>query len=97
MDNGIRILHISDFHARAKDEIYLEQRVTALFNYLAQMEQTIDIIMFTGDLAYYGTKEDYALADRLLIQPLKRRIRNGHKSVPIIMVPGNHDGDRGEI
>jgi len=97
LNNAISILHISDFHARVKDEVYLEQRVSALFNDLSQLGHSIDIIVFTGDLAYYGKKEDYDLADRLLIQPLRRRVRNGHKQVPFVIVPGNHDVDRDDI
>lgn len=97
MSDPIKILHISDFHARLGDEMYLEKRASALLQDIGQLNVKIDLVLFTGDVAFSGQPSEFALADRLLIQPIKKRIRNVHKPVPVLIIPGNHDVDRTKI
>jgi 3',5'-cyclic AMP phosphodiesterase CpdA len=91
-----RVLHLSDLHAKetnvwsttpilkhAKDVI-LEQA----------SRENIDLVAFTGDIAFSGKKEEYAIAqawlDDLCLKPSGLNIQKGQ----ILLVPGNHDVDR---
>jgi len=82
------IAHISDFHVFAdRPETFLVRpdAAEAARRVVADMAAfcpAIDAVAFTGDLVDGGSAENYALLLRLL-SPL---------SVPIFVVPGNHDG-----
>ena len=97
MPETINILHVSDLHARVGLEMYLETRVRAMLEDVERLNIQIDAIIFTGDLAFSGKEEEYALADRLLLSPLKSRFLINKQPVPVYIIPGNHDIDRGRI
>lgn len=91
-----RILHLSDLHAQESTEwstipILKEAKKTIL-------EQAgmlnIDVVVFTGDIAFSGKKEEYAIAqawlDDLCLHPSGLNMQQGQ----ILLVPGNHDVDR---
>jgi 3',5'-cyclic AMP phosphodiesterase CpdA len=81
------IAHISDFHVFSRQpETSLVRGDVAdaarkIVADLAAFRPRIDAVMFTGDLTDGGSGEDYAFL-RELLSPL---------SVPIFVVPGNHD------
>ena len=81
------IAHISDFHVFAQSPETSLVRADAadaaakVVADLAAFRPALDAVMFTGDLTDGGSAADYALL-RDLLAPL---------SVPIFVVPGNHD------
>jgi calcineurin-like phosphoesterase family protein len=88
-------LHISDWHQKhldydreviARELLKDVERCTSQFSNI----NDIDVIIFSGDIAFSGKEIEYARADQLLIDPLLRKLKN----VPIFFVPGNHDVDR---
>ena len=81
------IAHISDFHvfSRSPETSLVRADAAAAADKvvadLAAFRPALDAVMFTGDLTDGGSAADYALL-RDLLAPL---------SVPIFVVPGNHD------
>ena len=92
MSQVVRLVHISDLHARVSQKEQITLRVNAFLNDLAKLNQPIDAILFTGDLAFSGKPEEYELAERLLLTPLKRRFKIPKEKM--FFIPGNHDVDR---
>lgn len=91
-----RVLHLSDLHARQRDEwdarpllTRLVQRVRAL----VAAGQGPDLIAITGDLACSGEAGQYALIQRWLTVELLPAA--GLSARDLLIVPGNHDVDRG--
>lgn len=58
-------------------------------------DKTIDLAVFSGDLADEGKAEHFALARKLLIDPMMERFELEPDQV--VLAPGNHDVNRGEI
>ena len=87
-------LHISDIHMRACDAWSQDVVLTAMCEHIAQRRaegMAADFILATGDLAFSGRADEYALVadffDELCVAssiPKKR----------IFCIPGNHDIDR---
>lgn len=81
------IAHISDFHIFANQpETHLvrldaEKAARKVVADVAAQSPSVDAVMFTGDLTDGGSAADYALL-RDVLAPI---------SVPIFVVPGNHD------
>ncbi|MBP8806152.1 MAG: metallophosphoesterase [Kofleriaceae bacterium] len=103
----LRILHISDLHARSADGPQKERArrdAAGRWRVLgAEWERNldalrddgvpIDVVTFTGDLGDWGDSTDYPLAVAFLRRTCER------VGVPIerlFLVPGNHDIARGE-
>jgi 3',5'-cyclic AMP phosphodiesterase CpdA len=94
-----RILHLSDLHARASSEWstipILKEAKKRILTQASILN--IDLVVFTGDIAFSGKKEEYAIAqawlDDLCLNPSGLNIQKGQ----ILLVPGNHDVDRGLI
>src|ERR1700761_9112042 len=94
---SFRWLHISDWHQRkGKDrqdrEAILHELQEDVKSTMSRFDKIseIDAIIFSGDIAFSGQEEEYALANTHLIEPL-RKIIGLH--VPIFFVAGNHDID----
>lgn len=91
-------LHLSDIHAR--DESGGAPSTNDVFESLladvtAQTASlTPDLIVISGDLAYSGKHEEYAVAATRTSQLLARLAAHGEQ---LFMVPGNHDVDRESI
>ena len=56
-------------------------------------DNSIDLVLFTGDLAFSGKAEEYATLDTELVDPLRKL--NITKDAVFLAVPGNHDLDCG--
>ena len=58
-------------------------------------EQPVDIVIFSGDLANAGTRDEFDRGRELLLEPLLDllKIPRSH----LVLVPGNHDVDRTTI
>ena len=87
-------LHVSDIHLQAGREWSQNVVLDAMCrNVIEQREagESIDFILVTGDIAYSGNTQDYALASRFFdtIQSA-----TGVPRDLIFCVPGNHDIDR---
>lgn len=89
-DASITWIHLSDFHAGQRGaaawsqvELELEKSVRAMAERLGPP----DLLFFTGDLAFKGSKDEYGRVDRLL----DRVNRWFNREVPLFAVPGNHD------
>ncbi len=95
----VRILHLSDLHARPERHPDMKIVLSALFAALDQALTThsgsIDLICFTGDIAYSGRKEEYAYAADVFFDPLLRLLQLSTHA--LFVVPGNHDVDRSLI
>lgn len=97
MSDGVVWLHLSDLHRghpgeRARWGVARE----AVLRDLREMAGTIgppDLVLFTGDLAFGGTEEDYRKVDETLDEVLEAA---GGDPV-LVPVPGNHDLDRSRI
>lgn len=92
MPNEITILHVSDLHAKLSDKDKIQGRAIALLEDIARQNVKPDLVLFTGDVAFSGKKEEYELADELVFQPLQRRLQISPKK--IFVIPGNHDVDK---
>jgi 3',5'-cyclic AMP phosphodiesterase CpdA len=91
-----RILHLSDLHAQESTA----WSTTPILNQAKKTileqagKENIDLVVFTGDIAFSGKKEEYAIAqgwlDDLCLNPSGLNLQRGQ----ILAVPGNHDVDR---
>lgn len=62
---------------------------------LLRQERSIDIVCFSGDLAFQGRREDYEFAGQTFLEPLLEVA--DIKLERFFCVPGNHDVDRKTI
>jgi DNA repair exonuclease SbcCD nuclease subunit len=95
---GLRILHLSDLHAKAEeDEDYFGKKrvVESLLRDLREQiaEKSVDLIVFSGDLAFDGTQAALEAGRSMLLEP----IRNMFADATFVLLPGNHDVDREQI
>lgn len=95
MENTINILHVTDAHINESNRAEIKQRVDALIKYLKVEKQEIDILAFTGDLAFSGQNNEYELFDEVVLCPLKSQLKINQSK--ILLVPGNHDVDRNAV
>ena len=71
-----RILHVSDLHAGARDDLSAASGLAALVERVAP-----ELIVASGDLTHQGTRAQHERAASLLKE----------LGVPVLAVPGNHD------
>ncbi|MBC1237264.1 SIR2 family protein [Nostoc sp. 2RC] len=90
-------LHLSDWHQKGKD---FDRQVVrdALIRDIEEREKIspdlakIDFIIFSGDVAHAGKKEEYEAAQENLFEPVLQA--TGLTAERLFIVPGNHDLDR---
>ncbi len=95
--SGITWLHLSDWHQKGKD---FDRRVVrdALIRDIEDRTKIspdlaeIDFIVFSGDVAFSGKKEEYETVKQELIKPILKAC--GVRRNRLFIVPGNHDLDR---
>jgi len=94
---GVTWLHLSDWHQKGKDfdrQIVLRallKDVRERKEISSDLEK-IDFVIFSGDVAFEGKKEEYEAAKDLFFQPLLDAC--GLVPEQLFIVPGNHDLDR---
>jgi 3',5'-cyclic AMP phosphodiesterase CpdA len=71
-----RILHVSDLHVGAREELSAARGLAALVERLAP-----ELLVASGDLTHRGTRAQHEAAAAILNAP----------GVPVLAVPGNHD------
>ena len=88
----MRWLHLSDIHVGQPDQAR-SNAMQLLLGAIADRsgDNPIDLVFFTGDLAYSGRPEEYTSLHAELIEPLRRL--DVTKRAQFIAVPGNHDLD----
>jgi predicted MPP superfamily phosphohydrolase len=95
-----RILHISDLHAFGGSRAGHTDRsvvLNALVEDVRTLHNTgrIDLVVMSGDLAFSGTAEQFQIAGSQLLEALEGALELDRSR--IVVVPGNHDVDRGAI
>lgn len=94
-------MHISDWHQRGADldrETVLESMLDDIKDRSRKISPSlskIDFVIFSGDLAFSGQKEEYESALVNFINPLLECL--GLPKDRFFIVPGNHDVDRSRI
>ncbi|MEM6456438.1 MAG: metallophosphoesterase, partial [Acidobacteriota bacterium] len=97
MDETIRLLHLSDLHARegtAWDANRVRQTLIEDLNDPARADLRPDLVLFTGDLAWAGKPEQFERGWTFLDAVLKACDLDREA---LFLVPGNHDVDRSKI
>ena len=93
-----RWLHFTDLHVGMSDfEKNWPNILEALSKDLQDLHEKCgpwDVVFFTGDLVYKGTKEEFVDLDEKLEQILKEITNLGQEKPVLMMVPGNHDLER---
>ena len=101
--NKITWLHLSDWHQKGQDfdrGVIMDALLRDIRNreHISPDLKEIDLIFFTGDIAFSGKDQEYEKAVNLIFIPifeaLQMRRQEGWKST--FVVPGNHDFDRDE-
>lgn len=90
--NQLSWIHISDLHLNLNEQEEQDIILNKLLDDVeAQMRELVlvpNFIIFTGDLAFNGSKNEYELAKKFLAK-LLQRTRLGPEL--LLIVPGNHD------
>lgn len=98
---GITWLHLSDWHQQGKGlgenfgrQVVRDNLIEDIQNRLKISPNlaSIDFIVFSGDLAYSGSRQEYEAAEKYLLNPILRA--TGLSPDKLFFVPGNHDFDR---
>jgi predicted MPP superfamily phosphohydrolase len=99
-DRPIRLLHLSDLHFRAGKVWDADPVLRALTKFIAQEVKgglVPDLVAITGDLAFAGTTDEYGLARDWLETRLWPALPDDFSRDRLLLVPGNHDVDRGKV
>lgn len=105
MARTITWLHLSDLHARQRDDWDARFITDSLVRDLRLMQHEEglrpDLIFFTGDIAYGAVngermEDQYAMV-RAFLDAVRRAFEPEIAARDIYLVPGNHDVDRNEI
>lgn len=93
-------LHLSDWHQKGKefDRDVVRDALLKDFENRAEIAlelEKIDFIVFSGDVAQNGKKEEYDEAVEQLFKPLLEK--TGLQPEKLFIVPGNHDIDRSKF
>ncbi len=89
----MRILHVSDLHIRESTSTDQQVLIEAFLDDVGQQQQErpIDVVIFTGDLAFGGKAEEFTLARERVLDPLLGRLSLGVDR--LVLARGNHDTD----
>ncbi len=89
MDKKITWLHLSDLHFKVTEDNFESRLIyDKLLEDLKHIEEHIDLVFVTGDIAFSGRTEEYALASKffnsvLEILNLKREIFSLYQVITI--------------
>jgi ppGpp synthetase/RelA/SpoT-type nucleotidyltranferase/calcineurin-like phosphoesterase family protein len=89
----IKILHVSDVHFGVNDPRGEQALITdALINAVERDGLDPNVIIFSGDLAFSGTPEQFKMGENWL-----RRLCDAAPHAELFVVPGNHDVQRTKV
>lgn len=92
MGKKVTWLHLSDLHFRVTEDNFQSELIyDRLLEDLKHIEEHIDLVFVTGDIAYSGRVEEYERASDFFNKVLE--ILNLRREA-IFFVPGNHDVQR---
>lgn len=95
----IRVLHVSDLHARPEVrrdlDIVVEAFLARVQVIVESHEGAIDCVAFTGDVAHSGKPHQYDCAREAFFDPLMSTLSLSKSE--LLLVPGNHDVDRDSL
>jgi 3',5'-cyclic AMP phosphodiesterase CpdA len=91
-------LHLSDWHQGKPDydrKILLQKMLKDIANRCDcnPALKKVDVTLFTGDVAYSGSSDEYAQVQKELIKPLEKILG----PTRFVFAPGNHDLDRAQL
>lgn len=92
------IVHLTDIHLKEnKEENWILDRIDKLCVALNEVVSRKDKIIFlvSGDIAYSGKKEEYAIAQGVFAEISSYLETHFEADVEMLFVPGNHDCDFG--
>lgn len=88
------LLHLSDIHIKtAKDPVLKRAQAIAAATFASLPSASHVFIVVSGDIAYSGAIEEYALASVFFTQLRDAILSEGSSPVSFILAPGNHDCD----
>lgn len=100
--NVVTWLHVSDWHHGNKGNlnrmVVRDALIEDIRNRAALCDKSLehlDFVIFSGDLAFRGTEGEYKAAEIEFLEPLRKAAGVGLER--FILVPGNHDLDRGVL
>jgi ABC-type cobalamin/Fe3+-siderophores transport system ATPase subunit len=97
MTQRFHILHLTDVHFGMRGTRELWPQARAVFfddlEFLHGEAGDINLVALTGDIAYSGSREQYALADEFLLE-LMEWLDEHECRAYLVVVPGNHDLQR---
>lgn len=91
----MNILHLTDLHYNHDShEKFTQYDLTnKLINYIENIDEQIDLIIFSGDLIFRGDNNlDFEEAQKNFLDILEKKVKISRDR--IILTPGNHDMDR---
>jgi len=92
MDKKVTWLHLSDLHFRVTEDNFESELIyDRLLEDLKHIEEHIDLVFVTGDIAYSGRIEEYERAS-IFFNNVLEILSLGREA--IFFVPGNHDVQR---
>jgi hypothetical protein len=94
----VRLIHVSDFHARAKYQTDQEVVIDAFLEDVVGVvrEAPIDFMIVSGDVAFSADPDEYRIATESLLLPLMDAAGIDDRR-RLILAPGNHDVQRAKI
>ncbi|MBN1341619.1 MAG: SUMF1/EgtB/PvdO family nonheme iron enzyme [Phycisphaerae bacterium] len=93
----VRILHLSDFHFRAKTDWDSKPVLVGMVDAIKELGDNglaPDVVAITGDVAYSGKRQEYEQAKTWIDGRLIPALSKDFTRDRILIVPGNHDADR---
>ena len=95
---GLGILHLTDLHVgqKAHADLYPSIR-RSFFEDIERCHEKAgpwDLIVFSGDLTFSGTPEQFDQVNRFVAELLRRLKKLGSEDPVFLAVPGNHDLSR---
>nr|WP_239106738.1 metallophosphoesterase [Streptomyces rubrogriseus] len=93
----VRIVHISDLHARADWKPDQSKVLKAFLTDVRGFHEQapVDAVVFSGDLAFSAQPDQFAFAREALLDPLQDML--GLDRGRMLLAPGNHDVDISRI
>ena len=91
----VKIVHVSDLHVKESAVDELKIRLAAFFEDVEKICHIPDFLVISGDLAFSGKREEYALVDELVLRPFIARFNLEPRRVIVSM--GNHDINRDRV
>jgi hypothetical protein len=105
MNRSLTWLHLSDLHARLRDDWNSQEITNALITDLKSVQKDHglrpDLVFFTGDAVFGAAGGEKMAHQYQMVRPFLDAVRRAFDpEIPLrdlYLVPGNHDVDRGEI